>query len=111
MTVFSELAMRPHADLRSVRGWNASIPARLVLTICATALLLVGANLATPLYPLLQERLGLGPFAVTLTFSSYVLALILGLVLYGLGRTTWAGVRAGAGGGHRPGWRNHLCHR
>ncbi len=83
MTVFSELAMRPHADLRSVRGWNASIPARLVLTICATALLLVGANLATPLYPLLQERLGLGPFAVTLTFSSYVLALILGLVLYG----------------------------
>lgn len=83
MTVFSELAMRPHADIPGVRGWNAGIPARLVLTIGATALLLVGANLATPLYPLLQERLGLGPFAVTLTFSSYVLALIMGLVLYG----------------------------
>lgn len=83
MTVFSELAMRPLADVPGVRGWNASIPARLVLTIFATALLLVGANLATPLYPLLQSRLGLGPFAVTLTFSSYVLALILGLVLYG----------------------------
>ncbi len=67
----------------AIRGWNASIPARLVLTILATALLLVGANLATPLYPLLQSRLGLGPFAVTLTFSSYVLALIMGLVLYG----------------------------
>ena len=83
MTVFSELTMRPQADMSAVRGWNASIPTRLVLTICTTALLLVGANLATPLYPLLQQSLGLGPFAITLTFSSYVLALILGLVLYG----------------------------
>jgi predicted MFS family arabinose efflux permease len=46
-------------------------------------MLLAGANLATPLYPLLQERLALDPFAVTLTFSSYVLTLIGGLVLYG----------------------------
>lgn len=83
MTVFSELAMRPQADISAVRGWNASIPTRLVLTIFATALLLVGANLATPLYPLLQQRLGLGPFAVTLTFSSYVIALMMGLVLFG----------------------------
>lgn len=83
MTVFSELAMRPQADVSALRGWNPSIPTRLVITIFATALLLVGANLATPLYPLLQQRLGLGPFAVTLTFSSYVIALMMGLVLFG----------------------------
>ncbi|WP_262107469.1 MFS transporter [Arthrobacter sp. Marseille-P9274] len=82
MTVLSELMMRP-ADVRAERGWDAGQRTRLALTISTMALLLVGANLATPLYPLLQERLTLGPFAVTLTFSSYVLALVVGLLLYG----------------------------
>ncbi|MEX5261227.1 MFS transporter [Kocuria sp. CPCC 205263] len=82
MTVFNELTMRS-GTADTGRGWNAGSRSRLVLTMCTTALLLVGANLATPLYPALQERLGLGPFAVTVAFSSYVLALIAGLVLYG----------------------------
>lgn len=65
------------------RGWNAGVRTRVVLAVSVTAMLLVGANLATPLYPLLEERLGFGPFAVTLTFCSYVLALVAGLLLYG----------------------------
>ncbi|MFB0833857.1 MFS transporter [Arthrobacter halodurans] len=83
MTVINELRMRAAADPAGRSGWDASVRTRLVLTGTVMALLLVGANLATPLYPLLQERLQLGPFAVTLAFSSYVLALIAGLVLYG----------------------------
>ncbi|MGP5726327.1 MFS transporter [Arthrobacter rhombi] len=82
MTVISELRMRAHPTAPN-RGWDASVKARLLLTFAAMTLLLIGANLATPLYPLLQEQLGLGPFAVTLAFASYVLALIAGLVLYG----------------------------
>lgn len=83
MTVISELRMRAQPTPTARRGWDASVNARLVLTFSATVLLLIGANLATPLYPLLQQRLDLGPFAVTLAFSSYVLALMAGLVLYG----------------------------
>jgi MFS family permease len=82
MTVFSELMMRPASGAVD-RGWNAGLRTRLALTASTLALLLVGANLATPLYPLLQERLSLGPFAVTLTFCSYVLTLVVGLMLYG----------------------------
>lgn len=82
MTVISELRMRARPSTAK-RGWDASVKARLVLTFAAMTLLLIGANLATPLYPLLQEQLELGPFAVTLAFASYVLALIAGLVLYG----------------------------
>lgn len=83
VTVISELRMRAQPASSARPGWDASVNARLVLTFAATVLLLIGANLATPLYPLLQERLDLGPFAVTLAFSSYVLALMAGLVLYG----------------------------
>ncbi|WP_417233422.1 MFS transporter [Arthrobacter sp.] len=83
MTVISELRMRAQPTSSARTGWDASVNIRLVLTFSATVLLLIGANLATPLYPLLQEQLDLGPFAVTLAFSSYVLALMAGLVLYG----------------------------
>ncbi|MEE1620442.1 MFS transporter [Zafaria sp. Z1313] len=83
MTVINELRMRA-AEQPAERGaWDAGVRTRLVLTGTVMALLLIGANLATPVYPLLQARLGLGPLAVTLAFSSYVLALIAGLVLYG----------------------------
>lgn len=83
MTVLSELRMRTPTAAAGRTGWDAPVNARLVLTFTATTLLLIGANLATPLYPLLQQRLGLGPFAVTLAFTSYVLTLIAGLILYG----------------------------
>ena len=56
MTVFNELTMRSGAG-DAGRGWNAGSRSRLVLTMSTTALLLVGANLATPLYPALQEAL------------------------------------------------------
>jgi MFS family permease len=45
--------------------------------------LLVGANLATPLYPLLQAQLGITSLNVTVAFSAYVLALVATLMLAG----------------------------
>lgn len=45
--------------------------------------LLVGANLATPLYPLLQAKLGLSSLGITVAFSVYVLALVATLMLAG----------------------------
>ena len=45
--------------------------------------LLVGANLATPLYPLLQAKLGLSSLGITVAFSAYVLALVATLMLAG----------------------------
>jgi MFS family permease len=45
--------------------------------------LLVGANLATPLYPLLQARLGLTSLDISVAFSAYVLALASTLLLAG----------------------------
>ncbi|WP_284978950.1 MFS transporter [Arthrobacter sp. fls2-241-R2A-200] len=74
MTVLSELRMRPATAGRG--GWDASTTARLVLAGVVIFTLLVGANLATPLYPLLQARLGMSSLDVTVAFSSYVLALV-----------------------------------
>jgi predicted MFS family arabinose efflux permease len=45
--------------------------------------LLVGANLATPLYSLLQAKLGITSLDVTVAFSVYVLALVATLMLAG----------------------------
>jgi MFS family permease len=81
MTVFSELRMRPAPA--TAAGWDASVTARLVLAGAVIFTLLVGANLATPLYPLLQVELGLSPLDVTAAFTSYVLALVATLVLAG----------------------------
>ena len=81
MTVFSELRMRPVPATPS--GWNASTTARLVISGAAIFMLLVGANLATPLYPLLQANLGLSSLEVTAAFASYVLALVGTLLLAG----------------------------
>jgi MFS family permease len=65
------------------RGWNASTTARLVIAGAVISLLLVGANLATPLYPLLEANLGLSPLGLTVAFASYVLALVATLLLAG----------------------------
>ncbi|MDQ6755273.1 MAG: MFS transporter [Actinomycetota bacterium] len=83
MTVFSELRMRPATALTTRPGWDASVTARLVLAGVVIFTLLVGANLATPLYSLLQSRLGINALGVTIAFSSYVLALVAGLMLAG----------------------------
>jgi hypothetical protein len=81
MTVFSELRMRPAPA--AAAGWDASTTARLVISGAVIFVLLVGANLATPLYPLFQARLGLSPLDVTAAFASYVLALVATLMLAG----------------------------
>ena len=81
MTVFSELRMRPAPVATS--GWDASTTARLAMAGAVIFILLVGANLATPLYPLLQAELGLSSLGVTAAFASYVLALVATLMLAG----------------------------
>ncbi|MHC6221733.1 MFS transporter [Arthrobacter sp. MMS24-S77] len=81
MTVFSELRMRPATAVRW--GWDASTTARLVLAGVVIFTLLVGANLASPLYPLLQAELGITSLGVTIAFASYVLALVAVLMLAG----------------------------
>jgi MFS family permease len=80
MTVFSELRMRPVA---ASAGWDASTTARLVLAGAVIFVLLVGANMATPLYPLVQAELGLSALGVTAAFASYVLSLVATLMLAG----------------------------
>jgi MFS family permease len=81
MTVFSELRMSSTAA--GTKGWDASTTARLVLAGIVIFTLLVGANLATPLYPLFQVQLGLTSLDITVAFSAYVLALVATLVLAG----------------------------
>ncbi|MFC7850054.1 MFS transporter [Arthrobacter sp. NPDC057388] len=81
MTVFSELRMRPAAATRW--GWDASTTSRLAMAGVVIFTLLVGANLATPLYPLLQARLGIGSLGITVAFAAYVLALVATLMLAG----------------------------
>lgn len=81
MSVISELRMRP-APARPQR-WNASTRARLGLAVVVMATLLVGANLATPLYPLIRTNLGLTAFDTTAAFASYVFVLVAGLLLVG----------------------------
>jgi MFS family permease len=81
MTVFSELRMRPAASTRW--GWDASTTSRLAMAGVVIFTLLVGANLATPLYPLLQARLGIGSLGITVAFAAYVLALVATLMLAG----------------------------
>lgn len=80
MTVFAELRMHAPAA-RS--GWDASRTMRLVLSGAVLFLLLVGANLATPLYAGLQAHLGYGSLGTTIAFASYVLALVGVLVTAG----------------------------
>ena len=81
MTVLSELRMRPAPTGR--REWDPDRRPRLLLTLAIMTTLLVGANLATPLYPLLGERLGMNHFGVTIAFAAYVMVLIGGLLLVG----------------------------
>ncbi|RAM36128.1 MFS transporter [Arthrobacter globiformis] len=81
MTVFSELRMRPASATRW--GWDASTTSRLAMAGVVIFTLLVGANLATPLYPLLQARLGISSLGITVAFAAYVLALVATLMLAG----------------------------
>ncbi|WP_125099949.1 MFS transporter [Leucobacter chromiireducens] len=55
---------------------------RAALTALTLFTLLVSANLTTPLFPLLERTLDFGPLGTTLAFSSYVLSLIVGLLVF-----------------------------
>lgn len=65
------------------REWDAARRVRLILTLAVMSTLLVGANLATPLYPLLGDSLGLTHFGISVAFAAYVLVLVAGLLLAG----------------------------
>ena len=81
MSVISELRMRPAPVRASL--WNPGVTARLVITVMVSFLLLVGANLATPLYPQMQQELHLGSMGTTIAFASYVCSLMLFLSTVG----------------------------
>ncbi len=81
MSVLSELRMRP--PVIQGRRWDAPVTVRLVLAVAVIATLLIGANLATPLYPLIRANLGLSAFDTTAAFTAYVLTLVVGLLLLG----------------------------
>lgn len=55
---------------------------RIAIASLALFALLVSANLSTPLFPLLERRLGTGALGISIAFSSYVLSLIVGLLLF-----------------------------
>ncbi|WP_083974318.1 MFS transporter [Kitasatospora mediocidica] len=71
-----ELAPRTQLQLAALSRWNAMRGIRVGLCAAALLLLLIGANLATPVYPLLQTQLGLTAFDTTLLFTVYVFALV-----------------------------------
>ncbi|GAA1349607.1 MFS transporter [Falsarthrobacter nasiphocae] len=77
MTFFHELTLREPARRR---GWDAPLGLRVALSGFTIYLLLIGANLATPLYPYLREQMGLSSTATTVTFATYVISLIVGLL-------------------------------
>lgn len=55
---------------------------RIILTALTLFTLLTSANLCTPLFPLLATHFDSGSLGITLSFSSYVVALIAGLLLF-----------------------------
>ncbi|MGP9651224.1 MFS transporter [Glutamicibacter sp. AOP38-B1-38] len=81
MSVISELRMQP-ARLRPLT-WNPGTTTRLSITVLVSFTLLVGANLATPLYPQLQADLSLGAMGTTIAFASYVCSLMFFLSIVG----------------------------
>ncbi|WP_329490034.1 MFS transporter [Kitasatospora sp. NBC_01246] len=71
-----ELAPRAQLQLAAISRWNALRGVRVGLVAGALLLMLIGANLATPIYPLLQQRLSLTALDTTILFTVYVFALV-----------------------------------
>lgn len=71
-----ELAPRTQLQLAAISRWNALRGIRVGLVAAALLVLLIGANLATPIYPLLQQRLGLTALDTSILFTVYVFALV-----------------------------------
>lgn len=68
----------------TLRPGSLIVRPRLRITLTALTLftLLTSANLCTPLFPLLAAHFDSGSLGITLSFSSYVIALIIGLLLF-----------------------------
>ncbi|MGW4898069.1 MFS transporter [Kitasatospora sp. NPDC004240] len=71
-----ELAPRAQLQLAVISRWNALRGVRVGLVAASLFLMLIGANLATPIYPLLEQRLSLTPLDTTILFTVYVFALV-----------------------------------
>ncbi|BFV56792.1 MFS transporter [Kitasatospora sp. CMC57] len=71
-----ELAPRTQLQLAAISRWNALRGIRVGLVAAALLFLLIGANLATPIYPVLQRQLGLTALDTTVLFTVYVFALV-----------------------------------
>jgi MFS family permease len=69
---------RPGADIAPARSRFNFVVAAYGLLV-----LLVGANMATPLYPLYEKQFGFGPMTVTLVFAVYAVVLIPSLLVFG----------------------------
>ncbi|MFG2908196.1 MFS transporter [Kitasatospora sp. NPDC048286] len=78
-----ELAPRAQLQLATISRWNALRGVRVGLVAAALLLMLIGANLATPIYSLLQQRLNLTALDTTVLFAVYVFALIPVLAVVG----------------------------
>lgn len=53
------------------------------LTGVSVLIMMTGASAPSPFYPLLQERLGIGPIGVTVAFAVYAVALLVALLTVG----------------------------
>jgi MFS family permease len=71
-----ELAPRELLRAPAVSRWNALRGVRVGLTVSVLLLLMIGANMATPLYPALQRTMHLTSVDTTALFTVYVFALL-----------------------------------
>ncbi|MET8701813.1 MFS transporter [Kitasatospora sp. NPDC004723] len=78
-----ELAPRAQLQLSAISRWNALRGVRVGLVAGALLLMLIGANLATPIYSLLQQRMHLTALDTTILFAFYVFALVPVLAVVG----------------------------
>ncbi|MFB7671918.1 MFS transporter [Kitasatospora purpeofusca] len=78
-----ELAPRAQLRLAAISRWNALRGVRVGLVAGALLLMLIGANLATPIYSLLQQQLHLTALDTTVLFAIYVFALVPVLAVVG----------------------------
>lgn len=79
----TSLATTRHAAIRHITPHPSSLlrpRTRMIVTSVTLFALLVSANLSTPLFSLLEVKLGMSSLGTALAFSSYVLALIAGLL-------------------------------
>jgi MFS family permease len=73
-----EVAGRTEQTARRLRGAPAA-----ALVAVAFAVVMLGATLPTPLYPIYEQRLGFGGLMVTVVFAAYAVGVLGSLLLFG----------------------------